>query len=289
MALDGEVVNVPLMGGQMEPPDQRYSRSMARTLFLRALRSTVPETLKDLHAQVFPVHKRIVVSSLHPDSSLVLRASPSSRPHLIPLAEALLPWAEGYHLTDHWMLDVALRTCESWAALTVGGEFVGADGQVQVLAEKDFFRWGPIDSHSHAMPLGTDLVTCVASGGRPIEIDLAFHTQAEEITRLMDAGVPRARAREKVKEVAEALKVLGWSPTPEKRDHDDDLLIHFEMLARYQCAAVSFRQLSTESESDWGQSRAKAGEFSHRRSSVIDAVKKTAAQVGLTLRPSDEN
>jgi len=103
---------VPSIGGQMDPPDRQHSRAFARVLFLRVLRRVMPEILEDLHALVFPVSEQ-VAGSPRPDAALLLRASPSVQQHLLPLKEALLNWAEGYHLRDVWMLDISaadLRT-----------------------------------------------------------------------------------------------------------------------------------------------------------------------------------
>ena len=83
-----------------------------------------------------------------------------------------------------WTL--ALRTCEQWRGLTIDAEYAGADGQTHVLAQDDFLRWGPIESHPHAVPLWVDF-TFLGSDGEPFEIDLAFRTRAEEEARLMGA------------------------------------------------------------------------------------------------------
>ena len=279
-----EVCRMPLVGGQMEPPDRPYSRSLGQILFLKVVRVEVPEVLTGLHEKVLPVYSA-AVDARRPDAVRLLRASSTFLPHLLPIKEALLDWAHDYPLTDVWLLDVALRTCEQWGVLTIGAEYTDEDGNPQVLTEADYLRWGPIGSHSHEMPLpeSDTRMEFDREGSRvAVEVDLFLRTRAVEERRLMKAGMLRGSARKELTTLARKLGELGYIDTPEKRD-TDGLLLHFEMLALYQCRRVEIPELARGLPSTDVRGP-RAGVFPHGQGAIRKALRSTAALIGLELR-----
>lgn len=268
---DGQATKKTRLGfGEFEPADGVSSRVYARTLFLAAVRRFVPAVLQALADQPLAAFS-VAVRGTNPDNVrnwVALReAADDETPSLTDLQDALLTWAQQYHLDADWCLDRSLRTLRAWASqppysplrrdwdYEVVGQFLPTSAE-----ERRIFFTHP--------------------GWEPV-LGLLTRAEAERVIRdsfdrylrghldAMEEATQRAQVWPEDPTGNQSRPAPQMRRTPEKRSPE-----HFEWLARYQVEGLSFSKL--------------AHAVYRSRPTVTDAVKRAADFIGLPLREPDK-
>jgi hypothetical protein len=176
-------------------------------------------------------------------------ATPEYRADLIPLKDGLLRWGAKWHLTEPWVLELALR-----------------------FAAKDCDHyWDALDTYIPGYPL-EDLVS---DEEREYEIrGRVFTGQEADVNEYIDWVMPQIEKllRQKCEEVIALAISRGAVRSKRKHNRSGDDF-HFELLARYHCSDMSLRELLK-------YSRGKIKD----KSTVRDAISNTAQLIGLPMR-----
>ena len=244
------------LGGALEPANREISTARARVVFLEIAAATSPRVLESLRANAV---------GLYPNNDW---RSP------------LEVWCAEYHVTDRWLRKCAEDTLRMFVLQKpLGTQFEDpVTRELRPLTEKDLNRW---DVGSLSAPLRFPLPRGKTSAG-DLEADLGFRTREQEIERLTrekeahGGGLTQYRARDTLAEITSALKEHGWLKPPTKA------VRHFEWLSLYQFDEVSVTKLAQVREDDEVR---REGVTDRARSSVTEAVCRTADLIGLTLRP----
>jgi hypothetical protein len=289
--------------GWGERANAHLAASQARSTFFTALDTIVPEVQEDLVTYVFPVFRRLFQTVTGWDGgepredgldtynqlqgrwssfcfSLRRPADPicflpwnglvagvEEHPELAPLADALLPWATCWHLTEDWCLDIALNTLlqgvrnDFWlpgpgrvhptgwcfSSVTFPQPQGALPGFTFHVLEKTHLPPDPGNGICTPSPIGAySPITETRSEARE-RLLLSFAAELEQYLDQVEARYPSC-----------ARTVLKQQRS------------HFAWVAGYQCLELSFRAIAEEAQ--------------YSREGVAGAVRQLAAFMGLGLR-----
>ena len=202
-----------------------------------------------------------------------------------PVRAALSDWSGAFHLSDDWCREAAVRTVGLWhwvGTLTPELAWYAPyfNRVVPTTAEQREFRFEWSEWREEIRDKGWS-VDRESWADFETRIRVEFMNLKKE---MVDAGFPARGARKSLKQVLrsyrdriEAAATRSMTRTSTKRESDDPVADpeaerHFRWLALFQCAG--------RSSGDIASSEGLA------RSTVVGAVRSTAAEIGLRLRPT---
>jgi hypothetical protein len=235
-----------------------------------------PEVLASLRASVLPTYAEIWTTGANsakcPDrsgwetSQAIIMGG--AFPHLAPVTSALQKWATDFHLTDPWLIDLALFTLNTWTRYPEVLEL-----------EPAAFQMPPSGHHD-------------TKGIEPPHLPMWRPTleswaDYEARTRAWFEATLRTYKRE-TKEYAAS---RGIHPTPQKRPRgSDDVSLHFEWLVRYQVQGWSFAKIAAHYDKGFENVSKTRGHVEHSGARQVSrAVRETADYLRLRLRPPGKN
>lgn len=269
-------------------PYLRSRAAMPRWPFLDALEMDTPEVLETLRDDVFPIYcalprelkrqtshgpkiERMVntIGWLYPNDppeTEILRLpdlltysglnSHNESPEARNLALALNTWATRYNLTDHWLFDLALQTVFHWERVKD--------------AVKDPQWWGLGDlTRPSVVSEEERRFSFTDPGWAP-----GYESWGMFEKRLRSGFEQQFQTYKK--QITPLPERRGFRQPPEIRKPD-----HFRYLVRYQVLGESPETIAEHFSKDQ-----RVAEKGLDGNTVLKAVKKTAGQIGLTLRPS---
>ncbi len=235
-------------------------RQHLRWCFLECLEALVPEVLEDLRKTVLPIYG---CAKTETEDGLPLypwvdvrerweRVDSATHPLTYQLGFALAAWAQRHHLSDNWLLEVALSTANRW------------DEQQQGSAST---REDPHEPTGFVRPLSVGVNTFASTftfthdGWVP-----TWETRANYIAGLQKALEEALRAHLDSRETE--ARNRGLKRSSSKREVDRDL----DWLIRWQVQGWTWTRIQRES-------RVRVS-----RSTIRDSVGHMANELGLTLR-----
>lgn len=266
----------PMPGGDRESKDARRGlryaeyhekveyldrpRQHLRWRFLECLEALAPEVLEDLRKTVLPAYGCAKTetedgSPLWPWVDVQeqwRRVNSATHPLTYRLGLALVAWAQRHHLSDNWLLEVALSTANRWHEQQQGTASTREDPHEPI----GFVR--PLIVGVNTFP---SAFTFTHDGWVP-----TWETRANYVAGLEKALKEALRAHLDNRETE--VRNRGLKPSPLKREVDRDL----DWLIRRQVQGWTWIQIQRES-------RVQAS-----RSTIRDSVGRMADELGLTLR-----
>ena len=249
-----------------------------RYLFKQALRKETPEVLESLAEDVLPAYRAITPEiarqsykpAIRPTVHVVLPASSQpidgnqmplfwwsieagagESPEAAELKSKLWKWAERFHLTDEWLLDVAAQTLYSWR--DPNNKTIGAN-------------WGHLPTQVFGSISVDECKFEIADIGWDVEVE-PWQTFEARITKQF-----QSQLREQMLMLAEE---QGYEPAPQIRNKK-----HFDWLAMYQVCGFSPKDVANHFQIETRRAL-------NVQNTVWKAIEEKAAQISLTLRKSN--
>lgn len=266
---------MPRVGSEYRDGHRDRAQWALRQAFLRKVEELTPEVLQGLLDTVLPAYRAASQEGVLPapkwDRQRWEGVDATAHPHTAQLRTALLAWGARYHLTDDWLLDVALNTAwqqHEWREETAERrkerdqwEQAGTELPREALAALDpppqptSFAAVPFSDIEPVTPFAFEHEQWVPQWRTWHEYEAGLRNAFE------DAVLRYRRARE-----AEAAR-RGLRQSPEKRDIDR----HLAWLVQFQVDGQTYNEIAS-------------GLGGANLRTVQRAVRDMARLTGLTLR-----